>query len=232
VEPFAELVKRARVGEPRTPIFSTATGRLLTPGEATDPMYWARHMRVTVRFMEALRALWADPSRILLEVGPRGTSATLARQIATDRARQVAIASLGDKTETEWSSVIDAVGQLWLGGASIDWEAFQAIGRRKLVSLPSYPFARDRHFVDPRGARVGAGPSAAVARAPAATQGHANGVTAPAVPGPSNGAASGIVPEEAEADVVVQVVAAQLQLMEAQLEALRALQGTDGEEKP
>jgi acyl transferase domain-containing protein len=236
VEPFAELVKRAHLREPRTPIFSTATGRLLTPGEATDPLYWARHMRVTVRFMEALRALWADPSRILLEVGPRGTSATLARQIAADRARQVAIASLGDKTETEWSSVVDAVGQLWLSGVSIDWEAFQAIGRRRLISLPSYPFARDRHLIDPRGkatvatATVAtATATAAAAEATAVAHARTNGVTAAAVPVPPDGAAPGGPAEGEGSDVLVQVVAAQLSLMEAQLELLRNVQSADGE---
>ena len=80
VEPFANLVRRAGPRPPQVPIVSTATGRLLTNEEATSPAYWSRHMRVPVRFTEALRTLWADPSRILLEVGPRGTGATLARQ--------------------------------------------------------------------------------------------------------------------------------------------------------
>jgi amino acid adenylation domain-containing protein len=149
VEPFAELVRAARPAPPRIPIFSTATGALLTAEQAVDPLYWARHLRVPVRFTEALRALWGDPSRIVLEVGPRGTSATLARQIVTDRAGQIAIASLEDRPGTEWPSLLRALGQMWLAGASIDWEGVQSIGRRRLVSLPTYPFARDRHFLDP-----------------------------------------------------------------------------------
>ncbi|MGO9838034.1 MAG: amino acid adenylation domain-containing protein [Polyangiaceae bacterium] len=149
VEPFAALVRAARPASPRVPIFSTATGALLTTDQATDPLYWARHLRVPVRFTEALRALWGEPSRIVLEVGPRGTSAALARQIVTDRSGQIAIASLEDRPDAEWPSLLRALGQIWLAGASIDWEGVQSIGRRRLVSLPTYPFARDRHFLDP-----------------------------------------------------------------------------------
>jgi amino acid adenylation domain-containing protein len=208
VEPFAELVRRAAPRAPQVPIVSTATGRLLTAEEATAPAYWARHMRVPVRFTEALRTLWVDASRILLEVGPRGTGATLARQIVTDRARQIAIASLSDSPQSEWLTLAQAIGQLWLAGVSIDWEAFQAIGRRRLASLPSYPFARDRHFVEP----------------------YPLAMTSP-VPAPATNVRSSVEhvsPLVAEISLVVEgtdpmadVVAAQLRLMEAQLEALR-----------
>jgi acyl transferase domain-containing protein len=208
VEPFAELVRRAAPRAPQMPIVSTATGRLLTAEEATAPAYWASHMRVPVRFTEALRTLWADPSRILLEVGPRGTGATLARQIVTDRARQIAIASLSDSPQLEWPTLASAIGQLWLAGVSIDWEAFQAIGRRRLASLPSYPFARDRHFVEPY-------PPATTSPAPVpTTQGR------PAIEHASPFAAE--LPLGVEGtDPMADVVAAQLRLMEAQLEALR-----------
>jgi len=229
VEPFAELVRRVGPRAPKVPIVSTATGQLLTAEEATSPAYWARHMRVPVRFMEALRTLWADPSRILLEVGPRGTGATLARQIVTDRAKQVAVASLADTPENEWPALTQAIGQLWLSGVSIDWEAFQAIGRRRLVSLPSYPFARDRHFIDPLGPVAPA--RAEAPRPPASMNGHAtNGhATHAVVPTPvpmvttvatAVAESSFAAPLEAEsADMVAQVVAAQLRLMEAQLAA-------------
>jgi amino acid adenylation domain-containing protein len=212
VEPFAEAVRRAQPAAPRIPIISTATGALLTAEQATDPAYWARHLRVPVRFTEALRTLWSDPSLTLLEVGPRSTCATLARQIVTDRTKQVAIASLDDRTEVEWPSLLRAAGQLWLSGAPIDWEAIQAIGRRRLVSLPSYPFARDRHWIEPAVAPQAAPRDAGLA-----------GVAAPPgawlAPVPSEGLPA--VELDANGEMLVGVVAAQLQLMEAQLQALQ-----------
>jgi acyl transferase domain-containing protein len=190
-------------------------------------MYWARHLRLPVRFVEALRTLWADPTRTLLEVGPRSTCATLARQLVTDRSKQVAIASLDDRTEAEWPSLLRAVGQLWLGGAPVDWEALQAIGRRRLVSLPSYPFARDRHWLEP------AAPAASrAAAAPLA-------VAAPSLPAAAPYAA--VEPEAvpafgafdpANGDALASVVSAQLSLMEAQLETLRRLDPSELDASP
>jgi acyl transferase domain-containing protein len=212
VEPFAEAVRRAKPAAPRIPIISTATGALLGAEQATDPMYWARHLRVPVRFTEALRTLWSDPSLTLLEVGPRSTCATLARQIVTDRTKQVAIASLDDRTEAEWPSLLRAAGQLWLGGAPIDWEAIQAIGRRHLVSLPSYPFARDRHWLEP----------APIPQAPSPHAAGADVAPSPAVSleaVPSEGLPA--VDLDANGEMLVGVVAAQLHLMQAQLEALQ-----------
>jgi acyl transferase domain-containing protein len=210
VLPFAEEVRRAKPAAPKIPIISTATGALLTPEQATDPMYWARHLRQPVRFTEALRTLWSDPSLALLEVGPRSTCATLARQIVTDRGKQIAIASLEDRVEAEWPSLLRAAGQLWLGGASIDWEAIQAIGRRRLVSLPAYPFARDRHWLEPAEAR--GSPLRAAAGEPLA---------APPVPIAGTFEDMPAMGSDASADVLVGVVSAQLQLMQAQLEALQ-----------
>src|SRR6185503_5857172 len=102
IEPLRARVARVALSPPRIPILSTVTARWLSDEEATDPGYWARHARATVRFAEAVAELWREPARVLLEVGPRTTTATLARQVAQaapktdDRARQVAVSSLGD----------------------------------------------------------------------------------------------------------------------------------------
>ena len=53
------------------PAASTVTAKPITTELATDPMYWAKHLRQTVRYAEAIAEVWTDPSRVLLEVGPR-----------------------------------------------------------------------------------------------------------------------------------------------------------------
>ncbi len=222
IEPFAELVRRVGPRAPNIPIISTATGALLTAEEATDPMYWARHLRVSVCFMEALRTAWTDPSRVLLEVGPRNTSATLARQLVSDRERQIAISTFEDKPEMEWASLTRALGQLSLAGTSIDWEAFQAIGRRKLISLPSYPFARDRHWLEPSSiAQQTSQPPSSVS--PAVRQG--SGLAMSSLPHPAEGFAD-------EGDGLARILVAQVDLMSAQIEALANVEFISSEVDP
>ncbi len=38
---------------PRSPYLSNLTGTWITEAQATDPAYWARHLRETVLFSEA-----------------------------------------------------------------------------------------------------------------------------------------------------------------------------------
>ncbi|MEG4809675.1 aminotransferase class III-fold pyridoxal phosphate-dependent enzyme [Microcoleus sp. F8-D3] len=152
VEPFAEYVKKVQLSAPTIPFVSTVTASWITAKQATDPMYWARHLRATVRFADGIKELWQDPNRILLEVGPRTTAATLARKQAKDLKKQVAISSLSDSPEnqTEWAALLSAAGQLWLCGVSIDWQSFYQEETRDRLPLPTYPFESKRFWIEPK----------------------------------------------------------------------------------
>ncbi|RKH43262.1 polyketide synthase [Corallococcus sicarius] len=171
VAPFLETMKGIRLSEPRIPIVSTATGTWLKPSEATSPEYWARHLRDTVRFAPALRTLWEKGDFLTLEVGPRVTLATLARQQATAEQRARVFTSLGESSgdAADWSALLNAVGQLWRRGVPLDWSAFHADEQRQRVTLPTYPFQRQRHWIELERASVPVTPPAtgvAVSTAP------------------------------------------------------------------
>jgi amino acid adenylation domain-containing protein len=151
VEPFAELVSKIQLHPPRIPFVSTLTGTWIKDEEAQSPQYWARHLRQTVRFAPAVRTLLEQPGRVLVEVGPRATLSTLARQQTTETTRLVAVPTLGDSAEedAEWSSFLSALGQLWLSGAKPDWQSFFIEERRRRVALPTYPFEPKRYWIEP-----------------------------------------------------------------------------------
>src|SRR4029079_18580091 len=52
LEPFAERVRKVRLSPPSIPFVSNVTGTWITAEQATDPLYWARHIRATVRFAD------------------------------------------------------------------------------------------------------------------------------------------------------------------------------------
>jgi len=152
VEPFIECCRTVEFSLPNFPFLSTVTAQWITPEEATDPRYWANHLRATVKFANGVKALWQeDPTRVLLEVGPRTTTTTLARQQAQDVKKQTAIASLGKSAENEeeWMALLGAIGQLWLTGISIDWQQFHGTRQFQRLALPTYPFERKRFWIDP-----------------------------------------------------------------------------------
>ena len=53
---------------------------------------------------------------------------------------------LSRKDKNEYMSVLSALGNLYVRGANIDWEAFYHDGKFYRVSLPTYPFERKRHW--------------------------------------------------------------------------------------
>src|SRR5690606_33712249 len=113
--------------------------------------YWSKHLRATVRFAQAVKFAWQEADIVMLEVGPRTTATTLARQQSTDNKKQVAVSSLGDSAGDgkELTQLLKAVGGLWQSGITIDWNSFYEREQRQRVSLPTYAFDRVRHWVDP-----------------------------------------------------------------------------------
>ena len=149
IEPLAARIAAVGLAPPKLRIMSTVTARWLTDAEATSTRYWAEHLRRPVRFAAAASALLAEPTRVLIEIGPRATLSTLARQAVTGkRALPAAIPSLGDDAEREPASIAAALGQVWSLGATIDWAGYRGTERRCRVPLPAYPFERTRHWVD------------------------------------------------------------------------------------
>ncbi len=51
-------------------------------------------------------------------------------------------------TQTTWKDLLQTLAQLYLNGIQIDWKAFDKPYNRKKVSLPTYPFQRERYWVE------------------------------------------------------------------------------------
>ncbi|WP_309731377.1 polyketide synthase [Chamaesiphon sp. OTE_75_metabat_556] len=152
VDPFAKLVTQIHLSPPQIPFVSSVTGDWITAELATDPQYWANHLRQPVRFADGIHTIWQqDENYVLLEVGPRQSLTILARQQIIDRDRQIAIASLANSTspEAEWPALLQAIGKLWLAGIDLDRSQFYARETRHRVPLPTYPFERQKFWIDP-----------------------------------------------------------------------------------
>ena len=151
VDPLREAVAKIPLRAPLKPFVSTVTGRPITAAEATDPAYWANHARATVEFGKAIHYLKDEGYDLFLECGPRSTLCSLARQQFTPGHPCAAIPTFADTHENnaEWTTLLFALGSLWQNGVSIDWDAFYAHEYRRRIPLPTYPFERQRFWVDP-----------------------------------------------------------------------------------
>lgn len=164
VEPILDelraFVSRMKLGTPSRPFVSGVTGTWIKAAEATDPAYWARHLRATVRFHDVLRTLLNDSAMVLLEVGPGRTLCSAALPCVEASRRAAVVSSMRSRRDdsddvSEWMM---AWGRLWLAGIEVPWSKLWAEEPRRRVALPGYAFRRDRFWLEPQveqGARNG-----------------------------------------------------------------------------
>jgi acyl transferase domain-containing protein len=150
LERFIELVKQVNLKDPQMPYVSNVTGKWITAQEATDPNYWAQHLRQTVRFSDGLQQLFAESDQILLEVGPGRTLTTLALQHPSRTSQQTVLNSVRHPQDnySDLGFLLTALGKLWLAGVKIDWSSFYEREQRYRLALPTYPFDYQRYWVE------------------------------------------------------------------------------------
>jgi len=144
------LVGQIALHPPQIDLLSNVTGTWLTAAEATDPAYWARHLRQPVRFYDGVRELLRLPNPVLLEVGPGRTLKTLAQQVVADGSNPALVLnSLPHPQEdvADPTVMLGSLGRLWLAGAAVQWSGYYVHATRQRVPLPTYPFERQRYWV-------------------------------------------------------------------------------------
>ena len=153
LEPFAVCVSGVQLAPPRIPYISCVTGTWIKDEEATSVEYWTRHFRQPVRFADGIKHLRQDSRNILLEVGPGRILQVLARQQPTpDKSDQIVLSSIAEPASTEaqhdYRSMLTTLGTLWGAGIKPIWAALHDGAKRAKLSMPTYPFARERFWIE------------------------------------------------------------------------------------
>ncbi|MDM8559408.1 beta-ketoacyl synthase N-terminal-like domain-containing protein [Candidatus Parabeggiatoa sp. HSG14] len=154
--PFFEQVQTIDLKPPKIPFLSNITGSWITHSEATDPHYWVKHIRQTVRFAAGLQLLLQKTQYILLEVGPGRTLSTFAKRHPSKTAKQSVLTSLRHPQDKQSDNafLLNTLGQLWMGGITINWSGFYANEQRYRLPLPTYPYERQRYWIDAQAVAV------------------------------------------------------------------------------
>jgi acyl transferase domain-containing protein/acyl carrier protein len=149
---FVDQARKVRFHAPQIPFVSNLTGTWITSEEATSPSYWAKHLRQTIRFSNCIQELLKDPNRIFLEVGPGQTLSTLVRQHSDGSKGRIVLSSLRHPKDqkSDIAFILNTLGQLWLSGVEVDWSGVYANENRHRIPLPTYPFERQRYWLEPQ----------------------------------------------------------------------------------
>ncbi len=148
------------IQSPSLTVISNLTGGVVEPGMALDAAYWRRHAREPVAFADGVRALADMGADLIVEMGPHSVLGPMAmqtwpesKQRQNDPGLPVVLASLrrprrdGPAAEAE-SSFANAVAEAYEAGLDISFDGLFAGETRRKVSLPGYPFQRERYWVE------------------------------------------------------------------------------------
>ncbi|MCA2219418.1 type I polyketide synthase [Jidongwangia harbinensis] len=116
--------------------------------DVSEPEYWVRHVRDTVRFADDVAALYEAGVRTYVEIGPDGILSALGPQALPADADAAFVPALRvDRPDT--ATLFAALGTLWARGGAVRWPAvFDGTGARR-VDVPTYAFQRQRYWIEP-----------------------------------------------------------------------------------
>ncbi|KAB8314798.1 type I polyketide synthase [Tolypothrix campylonemoides VB511288] len=130
---------------PQIPIVSNVTGKLVSD-EMTTADYWVRHVSQPVQFAASMETLHQQGYGVFVEIGPKPILLGMGRQCLPEQG-QLWLASLRP-THPDWSQMLESLAQLYVHGAKVDWAGFDKDYTRRSVVLPTYPFQRQRYWME------------------------------------------------------------------------------------
>ncbi len=147
---LSESLGQVRAGRTSRTMYSAVTGMPID-GEALDAEYWRRNVRDPVQFALAVLAAYEGGGRVFLEVGPHPVLTANIQQCLSEAMDPAHVVFTLKREADERRAILAAVGGVYVHGCAPDFEGMFP-GRGPGVSLPAYPFQRERFWV-PAGSR-------------------------------------------------------------------------------
>jgi amino acid adenylation domain-containing protein len=172
LEPALDGFRQALAGitlrPPRLPLIANHTGRR-AGAELAEPEIWVRELRETVRFADGVAALRDEGCTAYLEIGPRPVLLQLAREGLTEnheaKEDEGLFAASLHPPRDEQEQMLAALGRLYEAGCDPDWQGVQGGRPWRRATLPTYPFQRERYWIE-LGIELGGDPVEAPAASP------------------------------------------------------------------
>ena len=155
---FRAFCRTVAFSAPKLPVASNLTGQWLTAAQATDPEYWVKHLRGTVRFADCVETVLAGGSHVFLEVGPGRTLTTLVGAQKTKLRHSFNTVRHPTEMAHDADYALLTLGKVWAAGATVDWTALYDEQLRNRIALPGYPFDAQSYWIEPKAGQLTASP--------------------------------------------------------------------------
>ncbi|GCE15727.1 hybrid non-ribosomal peptide synthetase/type I polyketide synthase [Tengunoibacter tsumagoiensis] len=151
LEEFYTVVAQVTCHSPQIPFISNVSGTWARAEDVIKPSYWVNHIRESVRFAEGVELLIEAGIHVCVEVGPGRALTELVRKNTLQKtAQMMTITTCRHPLEktSDARYLLKQLGELWLCGVEIDWQALHTGQKRHRVALPTYAFDVQRFWPD------------------------------------------------------------------------------------
>ncbi len=145
---FKRVATEINYSSPQVDLISNLTGDIATSEIATAE-YWCHHILEPVRFSQSMDCLARQGYKVLVEIGPKPILLGMSRHCLKDtEQQQVAFLPSLHPGYGDWQPLTQSLAALYVRGVPIDWSEFHRNYPRRLMQLPTYPFQRQRYWLD------------------------------------------------------------------------------------
>lgn len=143
LDAFETAASQVRFQTPRLPLISNLTGKMLPSEYIPDANYWRRHTREPVRFMAGMNTLFEQGYDLFLEIGPKPILSRIGQKCQHPATWLPSLA----QGKEDWQVLLESLSALYLQGVDVNWMGFEQGYSRSRLSLPTYPFQRQRYWI-------------------------------------------------------------------------------------
>jgi acyl transferase domain-containing protein/acyl-CoA synthetase (AMP-forming)/AMP-acid ligase II len=155
---FRDLLAGIRPTPAQIPMYSTVTGDLLSGG-TLDDTYWVENLCSPVLFSTAVRRLLDLGHETFLEVSPHPILLGAVHEDAEDLKRASTLLVSMRRDDGGRAGLLASLGTLYTRGQAVSWEQLHPWGAR-FVTAPTYPWQRERFWLDAEPGHARAHPGA------------------------------------------------------------------------
>ncbi|MBW4594598.1 MAG: SDR family NAD(P)-dependent oxidoreductase [Brasilonema angustatum HA4187-MV1] len=141
---FSQIARQINYSEPRLDLISNLTGTWANESIAT-PDYWLKHIVQPIRWADGIDQLIQNGYEIFVEIGPKPTLTTIGK-IGWSTVEIPWLATLNPQ-KSDWQQILDTLAALYVSGVTVDWLEFYRDYPSRRLSLPTYPWQRQRYWV-------------------------------------------------------------------------------------
>ncbi len=151
IEEFRKVCNTVKYSPAQIPVVSNITGEIVTD-RISNAGYWCEHIMSAVRFSDSIKACVNFGCDTFIDLGPKPTSIGMGQETVMDP--KLNWLPSYKKNFTNWETMLQGLGKMYVNGLSPEWNNFEKDFSHNLISVPSYPFQKQRYWIDEaKGAR-------------------------------------------------------------------------------